>query len=132
MNVEKIAQNWMDSCCETIEKYDHAAHMDLISKQVQVYGVPGFESIGYEDWHSQCEYEFSEKLIQQTSYNGLKIQHSDDSQIKFLTNETIHTTDGTVDTHPVEIVLSQEEDGMWRVTQERLLSNEEATQLGST
>ena len=130
MKVEKIAQDWMDSCCQTIQQYDHNAHMDLISKDVQVFGVPGFDVIGFEDWHSQCDYEFREKLIQQASYDGLKIHQSNPKQVMFLTNETIHATDGTVDSHPIEVVLTLEEDQRWRVTQERLLSAEEASHLG--
>ena len=130
MNVEEIAQKWMDSCCESIQQYDHAAHMNLISKDVKVFGVPGYDLIGYEDWFSQCEYEFNEKLIAETSYEGLKIRQSDEQQIMFLTHETIRATDGTEDTHPIEVVLSHEEDGQWRVTQERLLTSEEANQLG--
>lgn len=130
MNAEDIAQSWMDNCCTTIDQYDHTAHMNLISKDIQVFGVPGFEVIGYADWFSQCEYEFNEKLIERTSYQGLKVRQSTDQQIMFLTNETIHTTDGTVDTHPIEIMLTLEQDGHWRATQERLLSAEEARHFG--
>ena len=130
MKAEQIAQHWMDQCCITVVNYDHPAHMNLISKDVQVFGVPGFEVIGYSDWFSQCEYEFSEKLIQQASYQGLKIRQSNDTQIMFLANETITATDGSVDTHSIEVVLSKEADNQWRVTQERLLSKEEATHLG--
>jgi ketosteroid isomerase-like protein len=130
MNAEQIAQHWMDQCCNTIQQYDHAAHMNLISKDVQVFGVPGFDVIGYSDWFSQCEYEFSEKLIQQASYQGLKIRKSNDKQVMFLANETIQATDGTVDTHSIEVVLNKEQDGNWRVVQERLLSKEEASHLG--
>ena len=130
IDAEQIAQSWMDSCCRTIRDYDHAAHMNLISKDVQVLGVPGYEVIGYADWYSQCEYEFSERLIDQTSYEGLKIQHSDEQQVQFLTNETVLTADGTVDTHPIEVVLAREDDDQWRVIQERLLSRQEARQLG--
>jgi len=130
MNIEQIALDWMDNCCKTIQQYDHDAHMDLISKDVKVFGVPGYDLIGYEDWFSQCEYEFNEKLIAQTSYEGLKIRQSNEQQVIFLTNETIRATDGTVDTHPIEVVLTQEQDGRWRVTQERLLTSEEASHLG--
>ena len=130
MIAEQIAQNWMDDCRRTIKDYDHAAHMNLISQDIRVLGVPGFEVIGYDDWYSQCEYEFNEQLIAEASYDGLQIRDSDDQQVMFLTNETIHATDGTVDTHPIEIVLSMERDGQWRVTRERLLSREEATQFG--
>jgi len=130
MNAEQIAQKWMNRCCSTIKAYDHAAHMDLISQDIQVLGVPGYEVIGYADWFSQCEYEFNEKLIAQTSYDGLKICNSNDQQVMFLTNETIQSTDGTMDRHPIEIVLSMEKDGQWRAIQERLLSREEAEKYG--
>jgi hypothetical protein len=130
MNVEEIAQNWMDNCCKTIRQYDHSAHMNLISKDVKVLGVPGYDLIGYADWFSQSEYEFKEKLIAEANYKGLKIRQSKDDQIMFLTNETIKATDGTVDIHPLEIVLTKEQDGNWRATQERLLSKEEAEHLG--
>jgi ketosteroid isomerase-like protein len=130
MNDEQIAQQWMDQCCATIEQYDHKAHMNLISEDVKVFGVPGFDVIGYADWYAQCEYEFNEKLIRQASYQGLKIRQSNEDQVMFLANETIEATDGTVDTHSIEVVLTKEQDGHWRVTQERLLSKEEATHLG--
>lgn len=130
MNSEEIAQSWLDNCCQTILKYDHAAHMNLISQNIQVFGVPGFDVIGYADWFSQCEYEFNEKLIESISYGGLKIRNSNDKQIMFLARETIQATDGTIDSHPVEIALTLEQDGQWRATQERLLSQDEAKQLG--
>lgn len=126
MNTEDIVQNWLNSCCETIQQYDHTAHMNLISKDIQVFGVPGFEVIGYADWYSQCEYEFKEKVIERASYDGLKICNSNEEQIMFLTKESIRATDGTVDTHPIEIELTREQDGQWRVTRERLLSREES------
>ena len=130
MTPQQIAQDWMDQCRQTIAAYDHAAHMKLISQDVQVFGIPGFEVIGYSDWFSQCEHEFAEKLIREARYQGLKIRQSNDSQIMFLTNETIIAADGSVDTHPIEVVLTKEDDGHWRVTQERLLSDEEARHLG--
>lgn len=132
MKAEQIAQNWMDSCCQTIQQYDHESHMNLISKEVQVFGIPGYDAIGYSDWFSQSEHEFSEKLIKKTSYQGLKVRQSNDNQIMFLTNESILAADDTTDIHPIEIVLNKEQDGHWRVTQERLLSEEEATHLGIT
>jgi hypothetical protein len=130
MNAEQIALNWMDACCKTIQQYDHAAHMNLISRDVKVFGIPEYDLIEYDDWFSQCEYEFNEKLIERASYEGLKIRQSNDQQIMFLTNETVSATDGTSDTHSIEVVLTMEEDGNWRVTQERLLSDEEAKHLG--
>jgi len=130
MNPEQIALQWMDRCCGTIADYDHAAHMNLISPDVQVFGIPGFDVIGYSDWFSQCEYEFNEKLIRAARYDGLQIRQHNDRQIMFLTIESITAADGTLDSHPIEVVLTREDDEQWRVTQERLLADEEARHLG--
>lgn len=130
MNAETIVQDWMNQCCETIKSYDHPAHMNLISEQVQVFGIPGYEVIGYNDWFSQCEHEFKEKIIKQARYQGLIISQSDEDQITFLTVETVSANDGTVDTHPLEAVLKKETDGQWRVVRERLITQDEAKKLG--
>ncbi len=127
---EQIARQWLDDCCDTLARYDHAAHMDLISKRVQVYGVPGFPVIGYDDWHAQCEHEFGQKLVQSAEYDGFKLLEQDDGRIRFATIETISAVDGTVDSHPIEILLAREEDGRWRVVEERLLTPVEALQRG--
>ena len=130
MTDQEIAQQWLDACCNTIQQYDHAAHMNLISRDIQVLGIPGFDVISYDDWYSQCEYEFNEKAIAMTSYSGLRIHSSDDRRIMFLTTETIHTNDGTVDSHPLEVVLQKEADDQWRAVRERLLDADEASHYG--
>lgn len=130
MSTKDIIKNWMDTCCSTIEQYDHQGHMSQISKDVEVYGIPGFDEIGYDDWYSQCEYEFNEKLVSSSSYRGLNIKQEGESKIVFSTIEVVNATDGTIEEHGVEITLEKESDGQWRVTQERLFDNEEALKDG--
>ncbi|MBL7002910.1 MAG: hypothetical protein ISR69_02645 [Gammaproteobacteria bacterium] len=130
MTAEEIIQQWMDTCCSTIKSYDHAGHMNQISKSVQVYGIPGFEVIGYDDWFKQCEYEFNDKLVKSASYQGLKIKHEEDNKIMFLTIETINATDGNSEERGIEILLIKEEDGHWRVVQERLINAIEIARAG--
>lgn len=122
----QIVENWLQQCVQTIQHYDHAAHMNLISKQIQVLGIPGFDVIGYDDWHAQCEHEFAQRLILEASYEGFEIHHENDSQIMFSTVESITAIDNTTDRHAIEIILSKESDQQWRVTQERLLDKAEA------
>ena len=43
----------------------------------------------------------------------------------FKTLETVEGTDGSLNVHGVEIVIRKEEDGKWRVTQERILASDE-------
>ena len=64
----KIAQDWLEALARTANAKDYEAHMDIISKQVKVYGVPGFELIDYNDWAKQCKYEFGLGLLHRVSY----------------------------------------------------------------
>jgi ketosteroid isomerase-like protein len=122
----KVARDWLDALARTANAKDFAAHMDLISKQVQVFGVPGFEVIGYDDWARQSEHEFSAGILARVSYQGLKVQAMTPGRVMFKTLETLETSDGETQTQGVEIVIVQESDGVWRVTQERVLAPEEA------
>ncbi|MEE9339363.1 MAG: hypothetical protein V3U87_14910, partial [Methylococcaceae bacterium] len=74
--------------------------------------------------------DFKEGLITGVSYDGLKLTATNENQIMFKTVETIFVNDGTKKTHGVEILLTQEEDGIWRVTQERVLTDGESIHDG--
>ena len=123
----KVARDWLDALARTANAKDFTAHMDLISKQVQVFGVPGFEVIGYDDWARQCQHEFEQGILARVSYSGMKVQAMTPGRVMFKTLETLEPTTGESQTQGVEIVIVQENDGTWRVTQERVLSPEEST-----
>ncbi len=125
INAEEIAEMWMDRCCQTVKHHQHAEHMNLISKDVKVFGVKGFDVIEYKDWYSQCEHEFKEKVIEHVEYRGLKIGKVTDSQIMFFINEAVFSNNGAVYEQAVEVVLA-EEDGQWRAIQQRVLTKKEA------
>ena len=55
---EKIAKQWLHDAATTANSKNHQAHMDLISERVNLVGVPGFETIGHEQWSAQCLHEF--------------------------------------------------------------------------
>lgn len=121
----KPAQDMLDALALTANAGAYVSHMDLISKQVSVYGVPGFEVIGYDDWARQCQYEFDEGLLQRVSYAGLQVVTATPGNVLFKTTETVEGTDGTVNRQGVEILIRKEADGKWRVLQERILDANE-------
>lgn len=129
MNAEEIATSWMDQCCLTLKNHSHAAHMDLISKNVKVYGLKGIDVIEYDDWFEQCKQEFKDKLISHVIYSDLKIRKHTDLQIMFLTNQSVFSSDGAVYDQTVENVLALEVDKKWRVIQQRILSRKEAQEF---
>ena len=132
MSAQNIIKHWMNACSQTIRDYDHPAHMNLISKDVQVFGVPGFDVIGYQDWYAQSEHEFKERLILDAKYEGIRLRQENESQIMFVTMESITASDKSVNKQALEVVLAKEVDGEWRVIQERLLDEDEGKHFGIT
>ena len=110
---------------ETANKLDLDAHMNLISKEVSVYGVPDFEVITYEDWYKQCKYEFENKLLKKVSYDGLNVLAETGDRVMFKSLETIEGSDGSINTSGIEFIIQKEDDGLWRVGQERILPDDE-------
>ena len=119
------AQQWLAQSASTANALNLAAHMNLISKRVALTGVPGFETIGYDNWHAQCEHEFSNKLLQRVHYQGFKLIVETDDRVMFKTYETVEGADGTINAQGVEMLLEKEADGVWRLIQERVLPADE-------
>ena len=110
---------------ETANNLDFDAHMNLISKDVSVYGVPDFEVITYDDWHKQCQHEFENKLLKRVTYDGLNILAETPERVMFKSIETVEGSDGSVNASGIEFIIQKEADGQWRVGQERILPEDE-------
>ena len=122
---EKIAKNWLNEVCNTVSNKDLNSHLNLISKKVSLTGVPGFESIGYDDWANQCKHEFENNLIKQISYTGFKLRVNTDTSIMFKTHETVEASDNSLSAQGIEVIIEKENDNQWRVIQERILPDDE-------
>ena len=125
-----LAQEWMDASAKTATERNFDAHFNLISKKVRVTGVPGFESISYDDWARASEQDFKDSVLQSVTYDGLKMSAHNETQIMFKTLEIIQVNDGSHKTQGVEILIELEEDGVWRVIQERVMTSDECKHVG--
>ena len=119
------ANDMLEALALTANAGAYTSHMDLISKEVSVYGVPGFDVIGYKDWAHQCQHEFDEGLLKRVSYEGLRVVTVTQDNVLFKTTETVEGADGKVNHHGLEILIRKETDGKWRVLQERILPADE-------
>ena len=119
------AQSFLDLMAATANDLDLDEHMSLISKDVAVFGVPGFEVIGYQDWFNQCQHEFENKLLKKVSYQGLSVLAETPERIMFKSIETVEGSDGETNSNGIEFIIQKEEDGQWRVSQERILPEDE-------
>jgi hypothetical protein len=119
------AKKMLEALAKTANVGAFDAHMNLISKEVSVYGVPGFDVIGYHDWSRQCEYEFDAGRLKRVSYEGLQLVTVTPGNVLFKTTETVEGTDGTINRHGLEVLIRKEADDKWRVLQERILAQDE-------
>jgi len=120
----------MDASAKTATARDFDAHFNLISKKVRVTGVPGFESIGYKDWAGASEQDFKDGVLESVTYDGLKMSAHNDTQIMFKTLEIIQVNDGSKKTQGIEVLIELEKDGVWRVIQERVMTDDESKHVG--
>lgn len=109
----------------TANAKDYVAHMNLISPRVRVFGVPDFEVIDYDDWARQCKHEFQTGVLRRVGYDGCTVRAQTPTRIMFKTHETVEGSDGSINVQGIEVVIEREDDGVWRVTQERVLSEDE-------
>jgi ketosteroid isomerase-like protein len=115
-------QEFLTAMAETANSLDFEAHMNLISKEVSVFGVPGFEVITYEDWFNQCQHEFEDKILKRVSYQGMEVLTETEDKVMFKSQETVEGTDGNVNSYTIEFIIQREDDGQWRVLRERILA----------
>ncbi len=130
MNPAEIAQAWSLACCETLEKRDLDAHMNLISKQVKVFGLADFDSIDYHFWRNQLTQQFANDTVSSVRYYINAVKADSDSLIKFTAIEYLTDKEGKEHENPLLIVLEKEADDVWRVIEEKILTNEEARTAG--
>lgn len=118
---ETVIQNWLNEISRTVAAHDHTAHMALISRDVSLLGVTGFDNIGFDDWSKQCQYEFANRLIKRVDYGKIRIRVVTEKRIMFMTYETVTASDGSINAQGIECLLEKEGDGRWRLVQERIL-----------
>lgn len=126
----KVAEEWLAASTRTVADKDLGGHLNLISPEVSLTGIPGFEAIDYQAWAAQCEHEFENSLISSVAYHGLKIVAETDNRVMFRTWETVQASDGAVNAQGIEVLLQREADNQWRVVQERVLPEEESAHEG--
>jgi hypothetical protein len=120
---------WLEGFVSTALARDLAGHMAMISPGVLVFGVPGFDTLDYDDWYRQCEHEFPLGLLTGLEYSAVNIRTASEQGILFKALETTETADGRRSRQGVELLLERNGEG-WRLKQLRLLPEEEARHDG--
>lgn len=124
-----VVDAWLEQFVATALARDLGGHMAMISPQVMVFGVPGFDTLGYEDWFRQCEHEFPLGLITALEYSRVKLRTAGEQDILFKSLETTQTSDGGSLAQAVEMLLQRDGDN-WKLKQLRMLPEDEARHDG--
>lgn len=130
MNAGEIAEAWTLACCETLERRDLDGHMNLISRQVKVFGLADLDVVDYNFWLKQVQEQFAGGVVTSLSYYLNSVKAESDSLIKFTAMEYLTDNAGEKHENPLLVVLAKEEDGVWRAIEEKILDKEEAKAAG--
>lgn len=117
---ENDIRKWLSNITNTVETKDLQNHMDLVSENVVVYGMPSGKKLNYADWRSRRKSEFQRDLIRTLSYNHLKIKNIGLRRLIFEIEEIMDGTSGDLAIINKKIVLEEEQDNKWRVVEETI------------
>lgn len=113
-------RKWLSNITETVKSKDLHKHMDLISENVMVYGMPSGKTLGYSGWKKRRESEFKRGLIKDLSYDNLQIKNFGLRRLIFSIQEVMNGTNGDIAIINKQVVLEQEQDNHWRVVEETI------------
>lgn len=111
---------WLDKITHSVATRDLDAHMGLVSRKVQVYGVPNNDVIDYAGWERRRRNEFSKGLLTRLSYSEPQMKVIGLRRIIFAIDEKMYGHDGRQVMITKDIVLEREDDEQWRVVEEQI------------
>lgn len=117
---QHIAEDWLAALSASVENRDIDVHMALVSENVQVYGIPGIESLNYQQWKFRRHNEFCKNRLHGLRYKILCIKTDQTHRLGFEVEETMLATCGEAYIISKHILLEKEADDNWRVVEETI------------
>jgi len=113
-------RKWLSNIAETAKNKDLQKHMELVSENVVVYGMPSGKTLNYSDWYNRRKSEFQRNLLKDLTYNNLKVKTYGLRRLIFDIEEVMDGTNGDMAVINKQIILEQEQDERWRVVEETI------------
>lgn len=113
-------RKWLSNITETVSSKDLNQHMDLISENVVVYGMPSGNTLNYADWYNRRRTEFQRNLLKSLAYNKLQIRNIGLRRLIFDIEEIMEGSNGDMAIINKTIILEQDVDYAWRVVEETI------------
>lgn len=113
-------QTWLRNLTETVKAKDLDRHMDLVSENVVIYGMPKGNTLNYQDWYSRRKSEFQRNILKDLSYHNVKVKTFGLRRLIFDVEEIMDGTNGDMAIINKQVILEQEQDQKWRVVEETI------------
>ncbi len=117
---QTIIGNWLEKLTRSVKKRDLAAHMQLVSERVQVYGLPGGQIVDHRQWKNRRHTEFNQAQLLALDYRLLNIKTITSRRLGFHVEETMQACNGMCVFIDKDIILELEADEQWRVVEENI------------
>jgi len=119
---QHIAEDWLNALSDSVQNKDINAHMQLVSKNVQVYGIPNMDTLNYQQWLYRRDNEFLNNKLLSLKYKIIRIKNDQLRRLGFEVEEQMIAADGNAVIISKDILLEREEDENWRVVEEKIHS----------
>ena len=113
-------QKWLSNITETVKARDLHKHMDLVSENVVIYGMPSGNTLNYADWYSRRKSEFERGVLKDLTYHNLNIRNFGLRRLIFDIEEIMDGANGDMAVINKQVILEQEQDEQWRVVEETI------------
>lgn len=113
-------RKWLSNITETVSSKDLNKHMDLVSENVVIYGMPSGNTLNYADWYNRRRTEFQRNLLKSVAYNKLQIRNLGLRRLIFDIEEVMEGSNGDIAIINKTIILEQDVDDAWRVVEETI------------
>ncbi|MFO7603248.1 MAG: hypothetical protein R6X06_05465 [Gammaproteobacteria bacterium] len=111
---------WLQNMQRSVQDQDLEQHMALVSKRVQIYGLPRKEVVDYPQWRQRRHNEFRTRRLVALQHAHVKIKTLGLVRIAFNVDQSLIAKDGVVYIINKDIMLEKEADGVWRVIEETI------------
>ena len=116
----QTVQAWCLDMSQSIKQRDLASHMQLVSKKINVYGMPSKGVIDYKEWRARRKYEFLNESMIALNYQDIKLIGSTTKRLRFSANETMLGKDGKMVILNTNFILELEDDTVWRLVEQNV------------
>lgn len=117
--LKQVAEEWLKTFAYTVATNDVNAHLEMMSRRLQVVGLSVQGFLEYREWANKRRNDMNSRRLLRITYKNIEVKHvTSDKRFRIHVEETIKSTVGESFVIDKEIELELEKDGKWREVEE--------------